>query len=318
MIALISHLMRIRLIHNMKQSEPDLNALATLIAVVNAGGFSAAARRMGVPANRLSRQVQRLEEDIGVRLLQRTTRQLSLTSAGRRLVDGAEPALAQLAVLWRDTSLQAEEVVGHLRVAAPADFMSVFEPERLAVFLKRFPAVSLEMLLSDDQTDLIGSGFDLAFRAGPIRDESLVARKLASSRFILVASPAFIAAHGAPESIAALPDYPCLTLRSKEGQSVWSFDGPSGQESVRVKARLAINGMGALVATTAAGLGIALVRERLATQALADGRLMHLLQDYHFDTGGFFAVYPSRHNTTAALRAFIEFVLGEARATTAE
>ena len=174
------------------------------------------------------------------------------------------------------------------------------------------------MVLSDDHVDLFGGGFDLAFRGGPIRDESLVARKLIASRFILVASPSFIKIYGTPKSVEALAGYPCLTLRGKEGRSVWSFVGPMGNESVRIQARLTINGMSALVATAAAGLGAALVPEQLTTEFLADGTLIRLLPLHHFETGGFFAVYPSRRNPTAALRAFIEFVQDEAKATSKE
>ncbi|MEJ6000876.1 LysR family transcriptional regulator [Paucibacter soli] len=298
----------------MKQSELDLNAIKVLVAVVHAGSFSAAARRMGVPPNRLSRQIQGLEESLGLRLLQRSTRRLSLTTVGRTLLDRAEPAVQELEALWREAGAQAELPSGHLRVAAPADFMSVLAADRLARFLDLHPQLSLEIILSDEPVDLFGSGIDMAFRAGPIRDESLVARKLVSSKLVLVASPACVKAHGLPKDAKALAAYPCLVSRGREGRAVWTLRGPRGTVAVPVHARLSINGMGALVAAAMAGLGAALVPKQLADAAIAAGSLVRLLPRHDHDGGGIFAVYPSRRHPPAALRALIDFVVQEARA----
>jgi DNA-binding transcriptional LysR family regulator len=296
----------------MEQSEIDLNALQVLLEVVSAGSFSAAARHRGVPPNRLSRQVQVLEQSLGVRLLQRTTRRLSLTGIGHTLLDRATPALLELESLWRQAGAQAEEPRGHLRVAAPADLMAAVSAQHLAHFLDLYPLISLEILLSDEQVDLYSSGIDLAFRAGPIRDEGLVARQLMKSPLIVVASPACVIAHGHPTVPDALAVYPCLASHSKGGRCVWSLTGPQGQTAVTVRARLTINGMGALVSTAREGLGAALVPERLVKQELASGALLRLLPEYGFDGGGIFIVYPSRRHPSAALRAFIDFAVQHA------
>ncbi len=298
----------------MKQSNIDLNALQVLVTVVQSGGFSAAARRLGVPPNRLSRQVQRLEEALGVRLLQRTTRRLSLTTVGRSLVDRAEPALQDLESLWRLAGTQAQVPSGHLRLAAPADFMAVVSAQRLARFLEQYPRISLEIILSDDPVDLYGSGIDIAFRAGPIQDESLIARCLTPSKLIVVASPACIAMHGLVQDVQELSTFPCVALRGKEGRSMWLLTGPGGTAKVPIRARLTVNGMGALVAAAKAGLGAALVPEQLVADHLSDGSLVHLLPGHCLDGGGIYAVYPSRRHPPAALKAFIDFVVNEAKA----
>jgi DNA-binding transcriptional LysR family regulator len=294
--------------------ECNLNGLSSLIAVVNAGGFSSAARRLGVPVNRLSRQIQRMEDELGVRLLIRTTRRLNLTPAGRALLEEAEPALQQIANIWRAVGAQSEEPSGHLRVAAPADFLSVLPAEKLAQFLEQHPAITLELILSDDPVDFISSGIDVAFRAGPIRDESVVARRLGFSRLIIVASPSWVDKHGKPRDVTSLPSYPCLASASKEGHTVWPLSGPKGDASIKLKAVLTVNGMGALIAAAETGLGAALVPERLAQKSINAGTLIHMLPKFYFDGGGFFAVYPSRRHPPASLRAFLDFAMRQAEA----
>lgn len=305
---------RTTLIQKLKQSNIDLNALQALTTVVEAGGFSAAARLLGVPPNRLSRQIQGLEQGLGVRLLHRTTRRLSLTTIGRTLVDRAEPALHELESLWRLTGSQANVPSGHLRIAAPVDLMTVLSAQRLAKFLALYPLISLEILLSDDPVDLFGSGIDIALRAGPIQDESLIARHLTPSRLVVVASPSCIASHGLPKDAEALSLYPCLALRCRQGRATWPLLGPLGNTLVQIRARLTVNGMGALVAAAKAGLGAALVPEQLAAEPIAKGTLSRLLPELHHDGGGIYAVYPSRRHPTAALSALINFMLAEVEA----
>ncbi len=302
----------------MKKSEPDLNAVKVLLDVVQAGGFSAAARRQGVPANRLSRQVQRMEEQLGVRLLQRSTRRLSLTSAGRMLVDASGTAMQRITQAWLEAGAQADEPAGHLRVAAPADFLSVLSVQPIAEFLERYPAVTLELLLSDDEADLLSGGIDLAFRGGPILDESLIARRIAHSAQVIVAAPQWVQRHGDPTQPQAFASLPCLAVRRRNGignrgcVAQWRLKGPEGDVSIEVQARLAVNSMGALLMGARAGLGAALVPAALAAEDLAAGSLQRLLPDHAFETGGFFAVYPSRRHHPAAMLAFIDFVIARA------
>jgi len=293
----------------MNQSPIDLNTLKTLVDVVAAGSFAAAARERGVPPNNLSRQVQRLERDLGVRLLHRSTRQLGLTSSGRELVDVAKATLAQLEQQLHEVGSQAREPRGHLRVAAPSDFLSAANAGRMAQFLERHPGISLEFVLSDEQADLIDNGIDLAIRSGTIRDESLVARPLTETRLIVVASPACTALHGTPQTPQALAAYPCLAARGRNGRATWPLTGPRGTVQVEVQARLTANGMGALIAAAKTGLGAALVPRLLVEASLADGTLVQLMPRYKGHSPGVFAVYPSRLHPSAALKAFLGFLV---------
>jgi len=173
------------------------------------------------------------------------------------LLDRAEPALEELESLCLQTGSRAVVPSGHLRIAAPADARIVFSAERLAKFLDLYPAISLEIYLSDDDVDLFSSGIDIAFCVGPIRDENLVARRLVLAKRVVVASPACIKAHGLPKDVEALSHYPCLASRGKEGVAVWPLVGPRGDATIKVTARLTINGMGSLIAAAKAGLGAA-------------------------------------------------------------
>ncbi len=293
----------------MKESATDLNGIATLLTIVRAGSFSAAARQLGVPVNRLSREIQRLEERLGVRLLQRSTRKLSLTTVGQTLLDRAGPAIQELESWWHDAQAQADEPRGHLRISTHIDFLSMVSIQYLSRFMAQYPAISLEIVLSDAQVDLLATGIDMAFRAGPIHDESVVARRLISSRCVVVASPTLVAQHGLPADVAALASYPSLAKRSKDGWDSWTLGNGQHRETVRLPARLTVNGLGALATAAKAGLGIALLPDHLVAPELMSGALVRLLPDYDYDNGGLYMVYPSRKHPPAALRALLDFVL---------
>lgn len=301
----------------MKESGADLNGILTLLTIVRAGSFSAAARQLGIPVNRLSREITRLEDKLGVRLLQRTTRKLSLTTVGQTLLDRAGPAMQELESWWQEAQAQADEPRGHVRVSTHIDFLSVVSIEYLTRFMQQYPAITLEVVLSDDQVDLLATGIDLAFRAGPIHDEGLVARQLFSSRLYVVASPRLIERYGMPADIAALASYPSLARHSKDGWTSWSLSNGQHSESVRIPVRLTVNGLGALVAGAKAGLGIALLPDHLVLPEMMAGSLVNLLPEYHHDSGGLYVVYPSRKNLPAAVRVLIAFIMDIAESTPA-
>lgn len=302
----------------MKNTEVDFNGVYILLTIVRAGSFSAAARQLGVPANRLSRQIQHLEESLGIRLLHRTTRKLGLTSAGRAFLNRAEPAIKELELCWQEISTQAEEPRGHLRITTHIDFLSVVSIQFLAQFMQQYPAVSIEVVLSDDQLDLLETGIDVAFRAAPLHDEGVVARQLLSSRLLVVASPDFVETHGLPADVEALGDYPCLALQSSNGWTSWTLSNEERSVTVQVPARLTVNGMGALVSAAKAGLGVGLLPDHLIAAELMNGNLINLLPHYHHQSGGIYIVYPSRKHPSAALRQFIEFVMSVAESTPVE
>jgi len=194
------------------------------------------------------------------------------------------------------------------------DFMNGGATHYLTQFLQQYPRITLEISLSDDQVDLFSSGIDAAFRAGPIHDENVVARRLIASRLYVVASPEFLALHGTPENAQSLAALPCLALRGKQGRTCWALTGPKGDINVDVHARLTVNGMGALVHAARAGLGVALVPDHLIAPDLAAGTLVNALPDHYHDGGGIYMVYSSRRHPPAALRALLDFMFAAADA----
>jgi DNA-binding transcriptional LysR family regulator len=285
----------------------DLNGVAVFVHTVRAGSFAGAARRLGLPSNTVSRRVQQLEAELGTRLLQRSTRKLSLTTAGREFFDRSVSGVEEIELARLDLADASREPRGTLRVAAVADFLEHFTPEHVAEFLARHPRLSLEFRLDDAPIDLIGEGYDLAFRAGALPDSSLVARKLADADKILVASPAYLAARGTPARVADLATHDCINQPAGGARTLWRLDGPDGVEEVRVAGRFSANAARALARAACAGLGIALLPTLLVEREIENGGLVHVLPDYRRTVGGVYAVYPSRRQLSPAIGALIEF-----------
>ena len=289
----------------------DLNGVAVFVHTVRAGSFAAAARRLGMPSNTVSRRVQQLEEELGARLLQRSTRKLSLTSAGREFFERSVSGVEEIELARQSLTDASQEPVGTLRVAAAADFLEHFSLDLVAEFLERYPRVALEFKLDDAPVDLIGEGYDLAFRGGALPDSSLVARKLADANRILVASPAYLERHGMPQRVADLAAHDCINMPSGGARTSWRLEGPQGTEDVRVGGRFAANAARALRHAAVAGLGIGLLPYLLVVDALEAGTLVHVLPDHSSSMGGIYAVFPSRRQLSPAVTAMIEYVTSQ-------
>ncbi|HVJ61175.1 MAG TPA: LysR family transcriptional regulator [Tahibacter sp.] len=286
----------------------DLNGVAVFVHTVRAGSFAGAARRLGLPSNTVSRRVQQLEAELGTRLLQRSTRKLSLTAAGREFFDRSVSGVEEIESARQDLTDASREPRGTLRVAAVADFLEHFTLDRVAAFLARYPRLSLEFKLDDAPVDLIGEGYDLALRAGALPDSSLVARKLADAEKILVASPAYLAARGMPARVAELAAHDCINMPSGGARTTWRLDGPHGVEEARVTGRFSANTAQSLRRAAHAGLGVALLPSMLVDADIATGALVHVLPEYRRTVGGVYAVYPSRRQLSPAIGAFIDYV----------
>jgi len=287
----------------------DLDDIGLFVQVVRYGSFSQTGRRLGMPANTVSRRIQQLEERLGVRLMQRSTRRLSLTDAGRTLhercaaaVDGLEEAVQDLIAGSRTPS-------GAVRVALPADFFDFYEMAWVVEFLDAHPLVQLDFVLSDATTDLIAEGIDVAFRGGTTPNPDYVVRQISSGSTGLVASPAYLAAHGAPATLTDLAHHDCVTASRFRGPVTWRLQGSDGaEEEVRVTGRCMANTAQALRKATLAGLGIALL-PRIAEADIADGRLVPVLPHYQRGNQNLCVVYPSRRLLPLAVSAFIESVV---------
>jgi len=286
---------------------PDLDAAALFVKVIDAGSFRGAARALGVPKSTLSRRIAALEERLGARLLQRTTRHLGLTDAGVAYHRQAAQAISVLDDAERAVSALQEAPRGPLRVTAPMLFGLLFLPELVAEFLARYPEVQLSLDLSDRQVDLVEEGYDLAIRAGALPDSSWIAHKLGASPFQLFASPAYLRARGTPARLEELADHDCLVLGTQT-QAVWTFRVARRARQVSVRGRLAANSFLVLRDAAIAGLGVCRIPGFLAIDAVKRGRLVPLLGDEAEDPAPLHVVYPSARHVSPKVRAFGDFV----------
>ena len=299
----------------------DLNDIAMFVHVVRSGSFAEAARRLGVPSNTVSRRVQGLEEQLGTRLLQRSTRKLTLTSAGEEFNARCAGAVAGLLEAGQELSSGGEEPSGLVRVAAPADFLDLVVMEWIAEFLASHPKVRMTLMLSDSKADLIEERIDVAFRGGPLEDSEYVGRNvLCTGQDGLMASPAYLAARGAPGTLQDLLEHDCVTFSRSGGSHVtWRLTGPDGvDETVQVAGRFSGNTAQALRKATLAGLGITLLPKAVILKDLRSGRLVPVLPGYQRPGHGLHVLYPSRRHLPLAVSAFIDLVekkLGELDAT---
>jgi DNA-binding transcriptional LysR family regulator len=278
----------------------DLNRIAVFARVVEAGSFTAAAQALGVRKSSVSRSVAALEAELGIRLLQRTTRRLSLTDAGRAYHARTRDALEGLEEARKAVSSLGAEARGLVRLTAPTGYTSALAPV-IAAFLRDHPGVRVEVSLTARFVDLVKEGFDLAIRGGPLVDSSLLARKIADTEHRLFASPAYLAAAGRPRRLADLARHECLLYRSPGGTARWRLVGPRGEEEVVVHGKVETDEYALAVAMVEAGHGIALGPDALFTDALAAGRLERVLPAYVRGSAPVNVVWPSRRFEPAAV-----------------
>ena len=289
----------------------DLNDIALFVHVVRSGSFAGAARQLGVPSNTVSRRILGLEEHLGTRLLQRSTRKLTLTSAGEEFNARCAGAVAGLFEAEQELNSGSQEPSGLIRVAAPADFLDLFVMEWVAEFLATYPRVRLALVLSDSKADLIADRIDVAFRGGPLEDSEYVGRYiLCTGTDGLAASPSYLAARGAPNTLQDLLDHDCVTfVQSGSSHVTWRLAGPDGiDEAVQVVARFSGNTAQALRKATLVGLGITLLPRAVIMNDLRAGRLVPVLPDYQRPGHGLNVLYPSRRHLPLAVSAFIDLV----------
>lgn len=273
----------------------DLDAVSVFAQVVESGSFAAAARDLGLSRSSVSKQVGRLEEELGARLLNRTTRRVSLTEAGRTFYRGGLDALAAAEAAQAAVSRLTQAPRGRLRVSAPVSFSVRHLAPLVAGFLARYPEITLDLALSDRRVDLVEEGFDLAIRIGVLDDSSLIARKLAPSPLLLCAAPAYLAQRGTPGEPADLAGHDCLLYSHEEGAVRWRFHGPAGERRVRVTGRLRADNGDLLRRAARDGAGIALLPRFIAGADIDAGALTRLLPQWDCPSASaVYAVYPSR------------------------
>jgi len=284
----------------------DLNRITVFVRVVEAGSFTGAAVVLGLRKSSASRSVAALEADLGIRLLQRTTRKLSLTDAGRAFYDRARDALAGLDEARNAVSSLGAAPRGLVRITAPVDLAADLAAVT-TVFLRAHPDVRVETLLTARYVDLVKEGFDLAIRAGSLADSSLLARKLGESEFGLFASPAYLDAAGRPRRLADLARHECVLYRAGSATARWRLSGPRGDEEVSVRGRVDTDELAFVRAMVLAGFGIALVPVSTMIRPLvASGVLERVLPRYALRGAVVHIVWPSRRFEPAAVALFRE------------
>ncbi|MBL8743708.1 MAG: LysR family transcriptional regulator [Myxococcales bacterium] len=281
--------------------------LAVFVAVAEALGFTAGARRLGVSKAMVSVAIGRLETRLGVRLFQRTTRRLSLTEAGVDALPHAQRALAAA----RDAEEAARQTQagprGKLRVSVPMSFGLLHLVPALAEFAALYPAVSVDLALDDRVVDLVEGGFDLAIRIGTLADSSLIAKRLGKSRNVLVAAPSYLAKHRAPKRPLDLRSHAALVYSLSSTGSRWTFTRGARKETVSVSGPLRASSSLALHRAIGLGLGIGRLPTFIAGADLASGRLVEVLPEWKLADQGIYAVTTTRDYLPKKTQAFIEF-----------
>jgi DNA-binding transcriptional LysR family regulator len=284
----------------------DLNQVRMFVQVVRARSFAEAARRTKTPANTLSRHIRHLEMTLQTRLMQRSTRRLTLTEAGDAFYARCAAAVDEVLEAGKHVVEAQAEPSGTVRIAGPVDFLDLFQMEWVAEFLTVFPKVRLDFVLNDARSDLIAESIDVAFRAGPIDATRPIHRRLGAPYFMLVASPGYLKERGVPTTLRNLETHDCITLGGS-GHTVWNLTGPQGRLDVKAEGRFSANATRVLLNACIAGMGVALLPNILLTQHLNEGRLVPVLPAYRRDGVDFSVILPSREQVPAAVLAFIDF-----------
>ena len=279
--------------------------LEVFARVVTSGGMSAAAREMGLSPAVISKRIKRLEDRLGTRLLQRTTRQLSLTEAGQGYYERVVAILASIDEAEAFVTRRSSLARGTLRVSAPTSFGRLHIAPHLRSFLAANPDLVVHLELSDSFVDIVGEGYDLAIRIGELDDSSFVARRLAPNHRLLVAAPSYLAERGAPASLGALAGHALLSHNS----DTWRLEGPDGSQVVRLHGPLKTNSSEVIREATLAGIGIALRSTWDVGPELKDGRLKVVLPEWRASRRvGVHAVYPTRRFLPQKVRVFIDWL----------
>jgi DNA-binding transcriptional LysR family regulator len=292
-----------------------LDDMAVFAAVVEAQGFTQAAKQLGLPKSTVSRRVSGLEARLGVPLLHRTTRQLRLTEAGQRYYQGCARVIAE--ARGAEEALREEQAVprGTLRVSTTPHLAELLAPVA-ATYLARYPGVELEVHASWGRVDLLAQGFDLALRVGPLADSSLLSRALGAARAAYCASPAYVRARGLPRTPKELRAHACITLSDGDSSVSWPFIGSKGRELVAVSGPLRANTFPLVLHAVLAGLGIGRFPYHSVWRELESGRLVEVLSACTPPSVPIYAVYPGSRRGSPKVQAFIEALIAHMQADT--
>ncbi|WP_298441901.1 LysR family transcriptional regulator [uncultured Ferrimonas sp.] len=285
----------------------NIDHLQLFVRLAHTHNISAAGQELGLSPAVSSSYITKLERNLGVRLVHRTTRKVSLTEEGHSFLPHAEQVLAQVDAARAAISPDSQQPKGTLRIAASASFATLHLMPALKTFCQRYPELNIDLRLTDTVVDLIEGGFDVAIRNSALKDSSLVARKLAPDQRILCASPSYLAAHGEPKTPQELLQHQCVSL---VGIEQWRFNGSEGAISIKPSSGFRSDNGTAVRMACCDGFGIGLSATWSVYQELRSGQLVQVLADHPLDSDtALWALYPSAHQLAPKIRAFIDFFI---------
>ena len=282
--------------------------LEVYVRVVHAGSFTAAGRDLGLSPSAVSKQIGRLEDRLGVRLLNRTTRKVAMTEEGAAFFEHAKRIIADLDEAEQALSKLSAAPRGLLRVNMPVTFGQLILAPLIPEFLRRYPDVEVDITLNDRLVDLVEEGMDLGIRIGALKDSSLIARKLAPSRRAVCAAPSYLARAGTPRRPADLAGHNCLVYTYRIWRNDWPFRGVEGSETVHVTGSFSANNGEVLRQAALGGSGIIMLPIWQVRDDLLAGRLVELLPDYSSPDADIHAVYPQTRYLAPRVRAFVDYL----------
>ncbi|PMS15473.1 transcriptional regulator [Trinickia dabaoshanensis] len=283
-------------------------AMETYISVVEAGSFSAAAKRLKLGQPAVSKSIAQLEERLGVRLLLRSTRGLTPTDAGQRFYEHARRAIEEVELAEHVARDASTGLSGVLRISAAVTFARLHILPALKTFLDRHPNLQIDIVLDDRTIDLLEMGVDVALRMGSLDDSTMTARRIAQSRRLVVGTPAYLAEAGAPKTPADLSQHQVIVYSLRGGGESWAFSQQGKEVAVVVSGRVSVSAAEGIRTTVLGGIGLAIASEWMFSPELADGTVQAVLTDWELPSIDLWAVFPAGRLMSAKARAFVAFV----------
>lgn len=287
----------------------NLNDLSLFIRVVETGSFTSAADTLNVQKSTISRRIAQLEDSLGVRLIQRTTRKLRLTPEGRELFDRSRELIDQLELVRDEVAADSSELRGRLRMTMPTELGVLMMNDVIASFISEYPRLEVDVELSTRTVDLVEEGMDLALRIGPLPDSSLIARKVATLHRGLYASPEYLERYGTPKSPEDLSQHQCITL--VKPFDTWRFSEWNEGEPVTYGGQLRTNSISFAREMARQGVGITRMPLVFCHELISSGKLVEVLPDYPMPPTEINALYASRRNLTPRVRAFLDHMMSK-------
>ncbi|RLV59771.1 LysR family transcriptional regulator [Parashewanella curva] len=286
---------------------PDLNGMMLFAAVVRAKGFSQAARDTGLPKSTISRKVAQLEEQLGVRLLQRDTRNLSLTQVGALFYQHCDSISHEIEAAKATIENTHNDVSGSLRIAIPVSFSQELIANLASGFMRLYPNVTLDIQFTDNDVGLVGEGYDIAIKYGPLQSSDLVARLLFERQPILVASPGYLKTNGTPATPNELSAHKGIMLGSSRSVPIWPLGKGSRKTMVSFQKKLSVNSATMVKKLALDDFGVAMISNTSCKKELANGTLIPILQEWPIEATKIYGVYSSRRQLAANISTFLDF-----------